>query len=251
MKYFFVLLLGFATGVVVALALLFFNPIASQRTVSPLEISDNELIVFAYSAVADDTIVYTNDGDSIVRPHPEKVLQLWERPISRTTVFVTMLSDSRTRSAGIGIKFRSDSEDTRLIAGKALADSVWYLHLPGRGSLFVGQRENYWSFLREVVAPAYWSSADHWKGQWFGKLTAGPNALGTGRVSGGSGEFQGLSGEVVETLSATAFSLDVGPVAIDGTLTIELSGASAAGGAPTTDRTYPARPLANGERASF
>ena len=251
MKYFVVLLLGLVTGAALALALLCFNPLASQRALSPIEVSQNELMAFAYSAVADDTIVYTNDGESLVRPHPDRVLQLWERPIRRTTVFATVLSDSLARPAGIGIKFRSDSEDTRLIAGEALADSVWYVHLPGRGSLFVGQRENYWSFLREVVAPAYWSSADNWKGRWFGKLTAGPNALGTGRVSGGSGDFQGLSGEAIETLSVTAFSLEVGPVAVDGTLTIELSKAGSGGDALATERADPTRPLTAGDPASL
>ena len=250
MKYFVALLLGFATGVVAALALLFVNPLAKPRALSPVAISDNELLVFTYSAVADDTIVYTNDGESIVRPHPDKVLQLWERPISRTAVFATLLSDSRNQPAGIGIKFRSDSEASRLIAGEALADSVWYLYLPERGSLFVGQRENYWSFLREVVAPAYWSAADNWKGKWFGNVTAGPNALGTGRVSGGSGDFRSVSGEAVEALSATAFSLDVGPVAVDGTLTIELSdphAADALTAEPTLDQPDPDTPLTAGD----
>ena len=50
-----------------------------------------------------------------------------------------------------------------------------------------------------------------------------PGALGTGRVYGGSGRFEGLVSEAVETLSAKAYSAETGPVAMEGHLTIELS----------------------------
>ena len=106
--------------------------------------------------------------------------------------------------------------------GEAIVDSVWHIYLPGRGSLFVQQTENYWNYLRNVVIPAHWSSGDNWRGLWNGNVTAGPGALGTGRVVGGSGEFDGLVSDAVEALSAKAYSVDEGPVALDGSLTIEI-----------------------------
>ena len=43
----------------------------------------------------------------------------------------------RIEVVGMGIKFASDAEDTRLIERKALVNSIWYVYLPGRGSFFV------------------------------------------------------------------------------------------------------------------
>lgn len=222
MKYLAALVLGLLSGAALGVLMLFINPLASDAVLSPLSVSDSEIMVLNYSASASDAIAYTNDGESMARPQPDKILQLWEKPIRRTGVLVTTLSDSRNRVTGLGIKFRSDSEATRLVNGQVLADSAWYLYLPERGSLFIEQRENYWQFFKEVVVPAWLSSADSWKGNWFGNTTTGPNPIGTARVTGGSGEFAGLDAEAVEAISARAFSIDRGAVAVDGTLTIEL-----------------------------
>ncbi|MBT8100508.1 MAG: hypothetical protein KJO82_12195 [Gammaproteobacteria bacterium] len=222
MKNLIALLSGMFVGVAVMLAFLYFNPFAGGKNLSPIAVTENEVIRLNYSAVADDALVYTNDGESKIAPHPVKVLQLWEAPIRHSSVMVTELADSRGQPAGIGIKFSSDSERTNLLDGEALVDSVWHLYLPGRGSLFVQQTENYWSYLREIVLPAHWSSGDNWRGTWHANVTSGPGALGTAMVTGGSGEFLGLSTEAVEALSAKAYSVDSGPVAMLGEIAIEM-----------------------------
>jgi hypothetical protein len=135
---------------------------------------------------------------------------------------VTVLRDSRNQPAAIGIKFSSRSESTRILNGKAIIDSAWHIYYPGRGSLFVEQQENYWSYLREIVIPAYRSSGDNWRGNWSGTVTSGPGALGTARVYGGSGEFADLETDGVESLLAKAYSVKHGPVAVDGELAVEL-----------------------------
>ncbi|MEE8426516.1 MAG: hypothetical protein V3S15_04460, partial [Woeseiaceae bacterium] len=81
-------------------------------------------------------------------------------------------------------------------------------------------------YVRDVVAPAYWSSADNWKGIWNGNMTAGPGALGIARVVGGSGDFSGLEMEAVEALSARVYSVKTGPLAMEGRLTIALRSGS-------------------------
>jgi hypothetical protein len=222
MKYLISLLLGMAVGVTAFLALLYYNPLTSKNKLSPLSVTEHELVSLNYSTVAADSLIYTNDGESLVTPHPAKVLQLWEQPIRKTDALATVLQDGRNQVAGIGIKFSSDSESTNILNGEALVDSVWHIYLPGRGSLFVEQKENYWGYLREVVLPAYWSSGDNWRGNWSGSVTAGPGALGTSRVVGGSGEFVTLESVGVESLLAKAYSVDEGPVAVTGELSIEL-----------------------------
>lgn len=222
MKYLIMVIIGFFVGAATTIVLMFFNPLASANPLSPLAISDNELISLNYSAVAGDAIVFTNNGNSQVRPKPAKVLQLWEASIRHTEVLVTVLTNSRNAVVGLGVKITSDSESTRLIKAEMLVDSIWHIYLPGRGSLFIEQTENFWSYAREVIAPAYWSSADNWKGVWNGNTTAGPGALGTARVIGGSGEFSNRQMAAVEALSARVYSVESGPLAMDGHLTIEL-----------------------------
>lgn len=103
-----------------------------------------------------------------------------------------------------------------------MVDSVWHIYLAGRGTLFIEQNENYWSYLRDIVVPAYWSSADSWRGSWHGTLTAGPGVLGLGRVVGGSGEFAEFESIAAESITARAYSVQQGPVSADSNLTIEI-----------------------------
>jgi hypothetical protein len=227
-KYLISLFVGMLIGAAMILALLYYNPLTKQTTLSPLSVSEHDVFTLNYSAVAADALVYTNDGESQVDPHPAKILQLWEAPIRRTTAMATVLADSRDQVVGLGIKFSSDSEKTNILNGEAIVDSVWHIYLPERGSLFVEQSENYWNYLREIVIPAYWSSGDNWRGVWIGNVTAGPGALSTARVVGGGGEFEGLESDAVEALSAKAYSVELGPVALSGELAVEIPRATPA-----------------------
>lgn len=222
MKYIGSLIAGMITGVVLFAAGMIYNPFILDGGLSPISVSGAEVMSLTYSNVSSDSIVFTNDGESRQQPHPEKVLQLWEAPIRLSSAMATVMRDARGQTAGIGVKFSSQSERTRLLNGEALVDSVWYIYLPGRGSLFIEQSENYWPFLREVAFPAWRSSANNWKGTWLGNMTAGPGALGTAKVTGGVGAMQGLDTDGVESLSARAYSDDQGHVSAEGRLLIEL-----------------------------
>jgi hypothetical protein len=197
---------------------------STANTLSPISVTDNEVVRLNYSAVTQDALIYTNDGEAQIAPHPAKVQQLWEAPVRFTTAMVTVLNDSRGQVAGIGVKFSSRSEQTNILRGEVLMDSVWHIYLPARGSLFMEQSENYWGYIRDIVVPARWSSGDNWRGSWLGNITAGPGALGTAAVAGGSGQFQYMTTEGVESFSAKAYSVEHGPVAMTGELAIEIPG---------------------------
>jgi len=222
MKYIIALIAGILSGAALFLLGLVYNPFIGEAALSPLATTDSKTVTLGYSAVASDSVMYTNDGESQVYPFPDKVQQLWEAPISQTNAMVTVLTDSRNQVAGMGIKMASAGENTRLLEGKALVNSVWYVYLPGRGSFFVEQTENYWGYLRDIVLPAYRSSAGTWKGIWTGNVTSGPATTGTARVSGGSGEFDGMEMLGVESLSVRTWRVSGGPLAADGWLTIEM-----------------------------
>lgn len=221
-RYLIALVFGIAVGAAAFVALLYFNPFTAQDNISPINVGSNEVMYLTYSPVSSDSLIYTNNGEKRIRPHPEKVLQLWEAPVRRTAATAAVLYDGRGEMAGVGIKISSDSEATRLLNGQAMVDSIWHVYLPKRGTLFIEQNENYWSYLRDIVIPAYWSSADNWKGNWHGTITAGPGALGLGRVVGGSGEFAEFESSITESITARAYSVGQGPVSADAHLTIEI-----------------------------
>ena len=54
-------------------------------------------------------------------------------------------------------------------------------------------------------------------------MTVGPGALGTARVTGLGGEFDGLQSEAVESLNARVYSVLLGPLSMSGTLSIAIS----------------------------
>ena len=217
MKYLVSLVIGMLVGATLFAAGIYYNPFAERQTVSPLAMSNDEQLDFTYTAVPGETILYTDNGESIISTHPDRVAELWEPAIVDTRIAVNLLTDSRGKAMGLGIKFSTDSEQTRLISSQALVDSVWHIYLPGQGTLLVYQVENYWSYLREVVVPARWSSGDNWKGSFFRIMTQG-----TARVTGGTGNFAGLSAEAVESLTARAYSAIDGPVSMHGNMTITL-----------------------------
>ena len=222
MKYFLSLFAGIAIGAAVFMVGLYYNPFQGQPAVSPLAVTDQRIIELSFSGVPADALLYTDHGESWVEPHPDRVAELWEPAVADTRLTVTMLEDVRGKVAGLGIKFLTASEATKVINGEALADSIWHVYLPGQGTFMIDQTENYWTYIRDVVVPARWSSGDSWRGSFHGILTSGPGSLGTARVSGGSGLFANLSSEAVESATTRAYSAVTGPVSMTGSLAIAL-----------------------------
>lgn len=222
MKYAISLLLGLLCGAALFVIGLLYNPFIADRTLSPLSVSSKAMVSLSYTAVPAKTIAFTNSGEARRQPHPKGIRLLRDDTLQLTDVMVTEMRNARGQTAGIGVKFSSRSERTNLLRGEALVDSAWYVHLPGRGSLFVEQSENYWPFIKKVVVPAYRNSANSWKGKWTGDLSAGPGALGVASVTGVGGSLLGQSMAAVESLSVQAYSTDKGPVFAEGRLLIEI-----------------------------
>jgi hypothetical protein len=220
MKYALSWLAGTVLGAFLFLAGLYYNPLARGLSMSPLAVSGQPLIDLAYSTVPAEAIAYTNSGERRLKPYPGKIEELWEPTIRKTSVLVTVLADGRGKAKGLGVKFASDSERTSLLKGEALVDSAWHVFLPESGSLFIDQTENLWSYVRDIVVPARLSSADSWRGTWYGVTTAGPTALGTAKVAGGTGRFADVATEAVEAINARAYSALQGPVSATASLTI-------------------------------
>jgi hypothetical protein len=219
MKYFIALLLGILVGGALFAIGLYYNPFTGQPTVSPLAVTNDRVLDLSYSAVPAESILFTDHGESNVEPVPDRVSELWEPSVVNTRILVTSLQDSGG-GMGVGIKFSSDAESSAPLRGEALVNSVWHVYVPDQGTFMIDQTENYWSYIRDIVIPAKWSSGDSWRGSFHRITTNGPGSLGTARVTGGSGYFAGVESESVESLTATGYSSVSGPVSMDGNLTV-------------------------------
>jgi len=222
MKYVISLALGLLTGALLFFVGIYFNPFTGQASVSPLTVTTDRVIDLSFSAVPGEAMLYTDHGETITRPHPEQVAELREPAVYNTNIFATVLEDGRGSPVGIGIKMRSHSEDTALIRGQALANSIWHVYLPGQGTLMIDQSENYWAYIRDVIIPARLSSGDNWRGIFHRVMTSGPGSPDTARVTGGSGNFAGITAESVESLTVKGYSSATGPVSMEGGLTIAM-----------------------------
>lgn len=223
MKYLVGLLAGMVTGAAMFAILLYVNPLIKVKNLSPISVSTSSQFELSYEATPMESILWTDSGQSNVRPRPPLVQELFEETIRDTRVIVTLLRSSRGAAAGVGVKFQTTAEQTGLLDGNYPVNSTWHIWLLQRGGLMIDQRENQWTLLRDVVLPAYLSSADSWRGSWYGILTSGPQALGVARVFGGSGYLANQDGEAVEAINAKAYSAETGPAAMQGRLTISMA----------------------------
>ncbi len=222
MKYLISLLAGTLLGAMLFLLGLYYNPFVGQASVSPLAVSDTPVIDLTFSSVPGESILYTNNGESTIAPFPDRVGELWEPAIVATSVWVTELQNGRGGPAGIGIKFSSPSEQTRIVHGEAMVNSAWHIYLPEKGTFFIDQTENYWTYLRDVIIPASWSSGNNWRGTYHNIMTNGPGSLGTARLTGGSGIYANLISEAVESRTARGYSSATGPISMSGSLHVAI-----------------------------
>lgn len=223
------LFLGFVVGAILFLSVFYFAPMSKAQTLSPLAVVDTQRYEYSYSLNSSDALIFTNNGNSRIRPNPLKVQEFWEPAIEHTQALVTVLHNANNQPVGLGVKFSSGSEQSRLLSGEILVNSAWHIYTTNAGSAFIEQTENQWSYLMGVVIPARVDSLKSfggdgdWQGVWFGNITDGPNALGTARVIGATGALKGNPAEAVEFIYAADYSDATGPVAETATMTIALT----------------------------
>lgn len=220
MKYMRALILGFVVGIALFLTAFYFNPFSLQSPLSPLSVSNSRLAEYSYSRIPEETLVFTNNGETRTPTHPDRIQELWEPAVKDTSAFVTILRDTAGKPAGIGVKISSWSEDSELLRARPILNSDWHLFVPQFGTAYIEQTENLWSFLRAVAIPA--TITRSWQGNWHGVVTNGPNALQTARLYGGSGAIQDLQSEAAEIIHVESYSANDGPTQSDGRLTLDI-----------------------------
>jgi len=229
MKYAFSLLAGLVCGAALVILVLYYNPLVQENTRVPLAAAPDASVEVFYDTAA-DTVARTGPTDGLLAAVPASAETLWEPALAWTEARVLVLRDVDGRALGFGVRFATLDSGTRPLTGELLADSVWNLHLAGRGSLFVDGVDNLWPLARHVLVPAWRAEDGTWQGSFDGDITVGPRPSRVAVMTGGAGVFAGTRGEARESLSVEALSLRDGRLAAAGSLLVAITGVAGQGG---------------------
>ena len=105
-----------------------------------------------------------------------------------------MLLNSDGEMVALASRVSALSEDSDLLLRGAKSNNDWLLSFPGRGTLFIDDRENLSDLVRYGVVPV-WLLRQRWSGSRELLATAGPDA-GSAQILGGTGEFTNASGRL-------------------------------------------------------
>ena len=94
------LFLGFVVGAILFLSVFYFAPMSKAQTLSPLAVVDTQRYEYSYSLNSSDALIFTNNGNSRIRPNPLKVQEFWEPAIEHTQALVTVLHNANNQPVG-------------------------------------------------------------------------------------------------------------------------------------------------------
>jgi hypothetical protein len=233
MKHVLSLLAGLIVGAALVVLALYYNPLARENPRVPLSAAPDASVEVFYRTAA-DTVARTGPAEGPLTTVPASLEALWEPALAGTEARLLVLRDVDGRPLGVGVRFAALDSRTRPLTGDLLAASVWNIHLPGRGSLFVDGLDDLWPLARQVLLPAWRADDGTWQGRFAGDLTVGPRPSHVAVMSGGAGVFAGTRGEARESLAVESLSLPEGQLQADGSLLIAITG-TASGGAVTPE----------------
>ncbi len=128
--------------------------------------------------------------------HPPDIPGLVDLPLRRGYLTLMRLRDESDRVVAIGSQVETAALDSKLWKHDLQATSDWTITIPGRGILFLGQREG-GTDIGELQAAAR-KQGSPWRGRREINHTVGPLPGGRGIVHGGTGEFRGVIGSFRE-----------------------------------------------------
>ena len=217
-----VFVVGLLLGAAAAAGLLYLNPLANPDAPA---VGDEQWL--SYDSPVETNLILTHSGDLPLRMNPPTVPELWESTIDGTSVLLVALRDADGGLFGFGTRLTALSEQTDLLLTGVAVDSIWTVSAPGRGILFVIQRENAWPIIKEVVLPTVLFSRG-WRGTKGYAVTTGPTPSGHGLVLGATGQFRDQRGRAQERYELRSYSASEGPVQMSAELGIALSSPAAA-----------------------
>lgn len=217
MKYTLTLIAGLLLGCVIALAGLYFNPLATAQGPGP-GVDDWSL---RYAQPSDDVLLLTHSGRLRLPKAPAGVPELWERTLRGTLVQAAVLRDQAGTAAVATRISISRNTGNMMLHGLPVRDT-WLVTVPGEGSFIVEADGNMWPLLRDHLLPI-WYFGREWQGPATVHPVTGPGLRNTAVVEGLTGRFAGLTGSAVEQLDLELVSANAHATRIVGALHVRLT----------------------------
>lgn len=203
------LLLGFVAGVALVLAVLYFGPFNSSNEHVPIANEGPGILQLQTGSHLGGAVAYTNSGLERLPVFPANIESLLYPANRGAHVAVHAMQNSHGEIVGLGVKMFAWSDESRLLFGKVLSNSVWNVMLPGTGSYFVSETENHWPFVKQVALPALLAEEKTWRGSFEQDTTVGPLGTTEGIMLGGNGVLRGHRGTAKESLTISDYAMGV------------------------------------------
>jgi hypothetical protein len=240
MKLLLVWISGLVLGLLSAAAILYFNPLTDQHTVSGSAIVDSARL--HYSTAGPDALAFTHGTSLPLEIHPPGVPALFEAALEKTALGTFLMTDDSGVVTAVASRISKLSSQTNLVTEGILLEDDWLLSVPGRGSYFVEAQSNVWPLLRATVVDVgllrrAWSDRREFP------LTIGPGIGETALVTGATGSYRDLVGSGIDRLALNGFrSLPELTGPIEGWLEVSLRSAAPAETSETTLSAAPQSP---------
>lgn len=193
MKWVFSWLGGVLCGLLLGVALLYLNPLASRHA------AVIDATTTLHFDLGSELLALSHAEQNYYQLVPATTPELWEATIAKSAAGLITLRDRSGQVAALASRLITLSNELDLFTRGLLTDSQWLITVPGRGSYALQTQENIWPLLRETVVDVGLFGLGWPETRQF-VLTAGPDGR-AGRVIGMSGEFAGASGTVTELIS--------------------------------------------------
>ncbi len=207
MKALIAFLFAFALGLLLVVAVAYYNPLYTSNDSVPVNADSPGALELRFGPELDNAIIYSNSGLERLPRTPESVEELWHPSLRGAHVVLHAMQNAQGETVGLGVKMGAWSEGTRVLKGKLLMNSVWSVLMPQAGSFYVVQTENYWPFAQQVVLPATLNDDKTWTGRFAGDTTVGPQGTLEGVFIGGNGVLRGHRGGAKESVRISSYAM--------------------------------------------
>jgi hypothetical protein len=197
------------TGLIVSLACLALSDVRAvndstrQTLIEPV---GDEVVESFTVRVPDDVIAISHRGNGLIRPFPADIPRMSEPNLSNGIAILTKIRNATGEVVGFGAQLEVILEDSAA-SGSQLQATDWILVIPGRGTIYLSELERLGDFGRQVIQPVIETGQD-WEGEFTRVASVGPRADGRGVITGGTFEFENLTGSFVEIQNYTRVSAD-------------------------------------------
>jgi hypothetical protein len=208
-------LIGFSLGALLAIALLYYNPLTARGAVA--------------ADAPDRALTYDVPAHTLSFIHGERALlprmaatdePLWEATINRTALLGLTLHDANGAPVATASRLLKASAETDLLLRGVVVSDHWLLTIPNEGTLFVEAEHNLWPFLKETFIPA-WYLGRPWEAPAEYRPTVGPAAQ-RAVVVGATGRFAGREGSAVESYRLTKLDPEKRAIGLSGEIALDL-----------------------------